>query len=243
MAATDRSIPEVDAVPFVIDSMTTLAAVVTARPDLAPVLDGLGLDFCCHGQRGLAQASSEAGRDVESTLAVLRAAMAVPALPADWSLLDPLSLVAHIVSTHHEFLRSEAPRVAALGRKVLTAHGANHPELGAVIATFAQLWGLLEPHLDDEEADLFVRVANAQPVDADEIAALETDHKAVGDLLDQLRSLSDQFLVPADGCRTYTAFYSGLDRIDADTRLHVHKENNVLFPAVLAGTGVATGGR
>ncbi len=180
MAATDRSIPEVDGVPFVIDSLTTLAAVVTARPDLAPVLDGLGLDFCCHGQRGLGQASSEAGRDVESTLAVLRAAMAVPALPADWSLLDPVSLVAHIVSTHHDFLRSEAPRVA------------------------------------------------------------------VGDLLDQLRSLSDQFLVPADGCRTYAAFYSGLDRIDADTRLHVHKENNVFFPAVLAGaagTGVATGGR
>lgn len=241
MAATDQPIPEVHADEFVIDAMTTLADVVTRRPDLAPVLDGLGLDFCCHGQRPVGEACAQVGRNLDSALAVLRAAMAVPSLPADWSLLDRAALVAHIVSTHHEFLRSEGPRVAALGRKVLAAHGENHPELGAVITTFGQLWGRLEPHLDEEESDLFVRVTEALPIDPDEVASLVSDHEVVGELLDRLRLLTDQFLVPEDGCRTYVAFYGGLDRIDVDTRLHIHKENNVLFPAVLASAN--TGGK
>ncbi len=234
MAATDLSGPEVHADAFVIDAATKLAAVVTRRPELAAVLDGLGLDFCCDGQLPFGEACAKAGRSVESSIAVVRAALAVPALAADWSLLDPVALVAHIVSTHHQFLRSEAPQVASLGRKVLAAHGDNHPELGAVIATYGELWGRLEPHLDEEESGLFVRVASPKPIDADEVDALVSDHEVVGELLDRLRVLTDRFLVPDDGCRTYVAFYGGLDRIDADTRLHIHKENNVLFPAVLA---------
>ena len=39
---------------------------------------------------------------------------------------------------------------------------------------------------------------------------------------------------PADGCASYQALYEGLAELEADTHLHVHKENNVLFPAVVA---------
>ena len=39
--------------------------------------------------------------------------------------------------------------------------------------------------------------------------------------------------VPDDGCASYQALYTGLAELEADTHLHVHKENNVLFPAVL----------
>ena len=39
---------------------------------------------------------------------------------------------------------------------------------------------------------------------------------------------------PPDACGSYRALYAGLAQLEADTHLHVHKENNVLFPAVLA---------
>lgn len=32
---------------------------------------------------------------------------------------------------------------------------------------------------------------------------------------------------------SYTALYAGLAEVEADTHLHVHKENNLLFPAAL----------
>ena len=38
--------------------------------------------------------------------------------------------------------------------------------------------------------------------------------------------------MPADGCASYAALFTALEELEADTHLHVHKENNVLFPAV-----------
>lgn len=48
-----------------------------------------------------------------------------------------------------------------------------------------------------------------------------------------LRELTDGFQPPADACAAYWACYARLADLEADTHLHAHKENNVLFPAVL----------
>lgn len=219
-----------------IDPKSTLGDLVTASPELAMVLDGLGLDFCCHGQRTLAQACTEAGRDVNRVVAVLEAADAGSGTGADWATLDPAGLVGHILVTHHAYLRHEAPRIMGLARKVLAAHGEHHPELGGVVATYAHFWGQLEPHLNEEEATLFPAVVAGTTVDTDEVSRLIEEHDNVGTMLDRLRTLTGDFSVPDDGCPTYEAFYRGLEAIDRDTRLHVHKENNLLFPAVTASS-------
>jgi len=39
---------------------------------------------------------------------------------------------------------------------------------------------------------------------------------------------------PADGCASYRASFEGLAEFEADTHLHIHKENNLLFPKVIA---------
>ena len=61
-----------------------------------------------------------------------------------------------------------------------------------------------------------------------------TEHDTAGDLLARLRAVTGNYSVPDDGCASYQALYAALAEIEADTHLHVHKENNVLFPAVLA---------
>ena len=64
------------------------------------------------------------------------------------------------------------------------------------------------------------------------IAVLTFEHEQVGQLLAHLRALTADYSVPPDGCRSYTALFSALAQLEDDTHLHVHKENNVLFPAV-----------
>lgn len=46
--------------------------------------------------------------------------------------------------------------------------------------------------------------------------------------------MTDGYVIPEDACASYTALYRGLEEFEADTHLHVHKENNLLFPAVIA---------
>lgn len=65
-----------------------------------------------------------------------------------------------------------------------------------------------------------------------EVQSLKAEHEIVGELLEKLRDVTNGYTVPADGCATYAETYRALGALEADTHLHVHKENNVLFPAL-----------
>ena len=60
-----------------------------------------------------------------------------------------------------------------------------------------------------------------------------SEHDAVGDLLARLRQLTDDHTPPDDGCASYAMCFAALAELEADTHLHIHKENNVLFPLVV----------
>ena len=64
------------------------------------------------------------------------------------------------------------------------------------------------------------------------ISVMLREHDDVGELLTRLRELTDGYTPPDDGCASYVACFAGLAELEADTHLHIHKENNVLFPMV-----------
>lgn len=222
-----------------IDPGTTLATLVIERPELAARLDMLGLDYCCGGQRTLAAAIAEAGIDAEATVEQLTA-IPLRDAPTEWEGVG--GLVDHLESTHHAYLHEAMPRLVALADKVAGVHGERHPELGEVASLVHAIRDDLDPHLAKEERVLFpmirqLAVATEPPTFhcgsiENPIIVMLAEHDHVGELLAQLRSTTDAFLVPADGCASYTALYQGLAELEADTHVHVHKENNVLFPMV-----------
>lgn len=220
----------------------TLAAIVDANPAAARILERHQLDYCCGGQRTLDQACAERDLDPVAVRTELDAVTAAP--PADWATMSPAELVDHLETTHHQYLHSELPRLAALAHKVAGVHGHRHPELREIEATFAALQADLEPHLTKEERVLFPMIrelasATSAPsfhcgTLANPIRMMLVEHDRAGELLAELHSLTGGYQPPADGCASYRALYDGLAELEADTHLHVHKENNVLFPAVLA---------
>ena len=217
-----------------IDPSTSLGAIVTEHPGLARHLERLGIDYCCGGRRSLHQACVERGLDpsaVGEDLATEAEAMA----PEGWASMAPGELADHIESTHHAYLREEMPRIEALLEKVEGVHGARHPELTFVRTTFDELALELDPHLAREEQILFplIRERAAADVVAGPVGVMEREHDRAGQLLEQLRRLTDGYVTPSDACASYRALYAALEELEADTHLHVHKENNVLFAAVL----------
>jgi regulator of cell morphogenesis and NO signaling len=226
-----------------IETTTSLAELVTARPARSAVLERFGLDYCCGGQRTLAAAVSEQGLDLRVVVAALDG-LPTEASSADWAQLDMGALAEHIVATHHAYLDEVLPRVDALAAKVAGVHGERHPELGEVRRLVAELRADLEPHLRKEERILFPsirRLALATEVPqfpfgsiGNPITVMGTEHDRAGELLATLREVSGGYHVPDDGCASYQALYRTLAEIEADTHLHVHKENNVLFPAARA---------
>lgn len=228
-----------------IEPDVVLGDLVTGRPVLAPLLDHLGLDYCCGGQRSLAAACRAAGLDVHEVVARLRdaeAAGGVEVGPADWAGLGPTALVDHLEAVHHRYLDAELGRIGELADKVAAVHGTRHPELAAVGATFAELRADLEPHLRKEEQVLFPMIrrldAAGGPADlpmplAAPVSVMLAEHERAGELLARLRQLTDGYRPPDDACASYRSLYERLAALEADTHLHVHKESNVLFPMVL----------
>lgn len=225
-----------------IDPTRTLAELVTAHPGSAAVLDRLGLDYCCGGNRSVADAARHKGMPIDDVVAALQS---VPVGPpaAGWTDLGVAALVDHIESTHHAYLDDALPRLDALATKVADAHGARHPELHQVGRLVAELRAELEPHLREEERVLFPMVrelagaASRPPFRGSlrtPISVLRSEHDRAGELLAALRATTSAFRIPDDGCASYRALYAGLSDLESDTHQHVHKENNVLFPAVLA---------
>lgn len=224
-----------------IDPERTLGELVAERPSRARVLERAGIDYCCHGDRRLVDAATEAGLDPGALAAAL--AVVTDTEGAHIDRLDPVSLVEHIVSTHHAYLHEELPLLDALATKVAGAHGGRHPELAEVARLMGEIRLDLEPHLAKEEAVLFpaIRRAADGPTSqalgslSEPIGVMLAEHDRAGDLLARLRQAAGDYVVPDDGCASYRSLYERLAHLEADTHRHIHLENNVLFPAV-AGT-------
>ena len=225
---------------------TTLGDLVAENPGAAGVLDRLGLDFCCHGDRTLAAACEEAGLDPADVAADLDASPGTAA-EADWTTLSASGLADHIVATHHQYLRDELPGLDALAEKVRGVHGERHAELEEVRALVSALVAELPPHLDAEEDEVFPAIAPLEARQAvpatvlQRVADLTAEHDEVGEQLARLREITGGFRAPDDGCGSYRLLYDRLAALEADTHLHVHKENHTLLPAVRRLAGASAG--
>ncbi len=222
---------------------STLADIVTARPSLARTLEARGLDYCCGGSTTLEAACAARQLDAGAVLADLTVAGAVDEVAPEWATMSAGELVDHIERTHHTYLWAEMPRLSSLAEKVVSVHAERHPELTEIAACYATIRADLEPHLAREEQVLFPMIRELSSAGAEsasgrdplqkQISMMLAEHDTVGVLLARLRDLTDGYQQPDDACASYDALFAGLAELEADTHLHVHKENNVLIPAVV----------
>jgi regulator of cell morphogenesis and NO signaling len=220
----------------------SIAEIVKTHPGTLRVLESFGLDYCCGGRRPLGSACEEANIDPHVVLEALRATEKGP--EPDWASMDLVELVDQIEATHHAYLHTELSRLGALSEKVALKHAIRHPELEEVRSTVVALSDDFSPHLTKEERVLFPMIRELATSSTaptfhcgslqNPISVMMLEHDGVGELLEKLRALTSGYQTPANGCASYRALYDGLAELEADTHLHVHKENNLLFPAVIA---------
>lgn len=211
----------------------TIGELVTERPGRSRVFSRLGIDFCCGGRRTLADACGAQGLDIAHVEALLSAELPLPG-QMDWRNGSVDELVAHIERTHHEYTKSELPRLSQLIEKVARVHGEKHPFMVEVAALFGRFADEFRAHLAKEELVLFPAIcARAGRTLSGPVAVMLQDHDAAGADMRHMRRLTCNFTPPAGACNTFRAALAGLAELEADLHMHVHLENNVLFPRVL----------
>jgi regulator of cell morphogenesis and NO signaling len=227
----------------------TLADLAATSLSAIRILEQHGLDYCCGGKQAFGQACLAKGVQPESIMREIEAAQGATASERDWQTAPLDELVKHIVGTHHEYLKVNLPVLGLRIDKVASVHGSRDPEaLPRMAEVFAALRAEMEMHLYKEEAILFpfieqyARAAvENRPMPrvpfgsiANPIGMMEREHVSAGDALGEIRKLTNDFELPSYACSTFRALYEGLQALEADLHVHIHLENNILFPRAIA---------
>lgn len=233
-----------------ISADTRVSDIATGHPATIKVFQRHQIDFCCGGKTPLVEVCAAHGLDPGSLVAELEAAVDPAGDVADWSSAPLSELIRYIQVRYHEHLRSELPRLEAMLAKVVSRHG---DRLGNTLVPLQETFHALEAdllqHMRKEDQVLFPRIAALEHTGAarsgDEVAlvrhivqVMEADHADAGNALARMRELTRGFAPPEGACPTFRGLYYGLAELEGDMHVHVHLENNVLFPrAVAAGVG------
>jgi len=105
----------------------------------------------------------------------------------------------------------------------------------------------LELHMRKEERMLFPAIEEAEraakggcrpsfPFGSldNPIGVMLEEHESVGASLDQFRVITRNYDLPPHACEKYRSLFKGFEALERDLHMHIHLENNILFPRALA---------
>jgi regulator of cell morphogenesis and NO signaling len=226
----------------------TIRDIATENPATVRVFEKYGIEYCCGGRVPLADACAAKGLNVDEVIASLEAAMAPLASgEKDWARESLASMAAHIVDTHHAYVSREVPRLNELAAKVVSRHGETREELPVIQSKLAELGEELIAHQGKEEVVLFPYIGKLEQFAAGNgamprncfgsvthpIEMMTRDHDFAGNLMAEIRQLSQDYTPPGGACPTFRAFYDGLREFEQDLHQHIYLENNILFPRAI----------
>ena len=211
----------------------------------AVIFEKYNLDFCCNGKRALVDVCAEKGINPEDVINEIEninsSSERNEIKPDEWG-LD--FLIQYIINNHHSYVNRMLPIISAHTQKVASVHGENHPETKKITEIFTAINNEMKHHMMKEEKILFPHILKlaALSVNGNEksvpyfgtiknpIAMMEAEHESAGGGMLNIRKLTNNYAPPSDACETYKVVYKELKDFEEDLHLHVHLENNILFP-------------
>ncbi len=211
----------------------------------AAVFSNYGIDFCCKGHRTVEEVCNKNGVNPDELLSKLDAILESKGNNAIDYKSWPLDLLAdYIEKTHHRYVEEKTPVLRQFLDKLCKVHGGNHPELFKINELFTGCAGELAAHMKKEELILFPFIKkmvkatlDGQAIEAphfgtveNPIAMMMEEHENEGERFRKIALITNNYTPPADACNTYKVTYAMLDEFEKDLHLHIHLENNILFP-------------
>ncbi len=231
-----------------INENKTVAEVVTENIKASNVFKKHGIDFCCGGGISIEKACAKNGVDYATLEKELIAVDETPNRTYDYNSWELDFLIDHIVNIHHAYVEESLPIILQYAEKVATVHGHHYTEVLEINNLFQEVANELAGHMKKEELILFpfmkqLIVANREVTQAPQppfgtvnnpINMMEAEHEHVGEIFKTIAKLTNNYTPPEDACNTFRALYASLDEFEQDLHQHIHLENNILHPKVIA---------
>lgn len=227
------------------EAETTIGETVKKDFRAAQVFTRHGIDFCCGGKKTITDACREKKvneKELRDELA--RIETGKDAVAELINSMDADALVNYIVKKHHAYVASTIPVIMQYLEKVYKVHGHGYPELEKVFANFSAVADELTHHMMKEERVLFPYISQLAIAKragekvtppmfgtvANPINMMEAEHENAGNLLREINEITNGYTIPSGACNTFHVSYLSVKEFEEDLHMHVHLENNILFP-------------
>ena len=227
----------------------TVGSIVAEDYRAAAVLTKYGIDFCCKGGRSVQEVCENKNIDQAKLAEDITTLLARDTKSDDDARTWPLEQLAdHVETVHHRYVEERGPIIQQYLAKLCKVHGDRHPELFTINDEFNACVGAMAVHMKKEELMLFPFVRNlaksertGEPFKTPHFGTVENpvhammaDHNDEGERFERMGAVSDGFTTPEDGCATYATAFKMLKEFEEDLHLHIHLENNIMFPRAIA---------
>ncbi|HQW45680.1 MAG: iron-sulfur cluster repair di-iron protein [Bacteroidetes bacterium] len=224
-----------------------IADVVSENIKTADIFKKYGIDFCCGGGISIFKACEKKNIDYDELINELNHVDKHGMPTHNFNKWGLDFLADYIVNTHHAYVLDAFVLLDAYTNKVSKVHGVHHPPVLEIERFYQSVKAELLQHMHKEEGILFpyikqlIQIKNGNDPKINfpfgsiqiPIQLMEKEHQNAGDALRQIATLSNNYTTPEWACNTFKALYAKLDEFEQDLHLHVHLENNILFPKAI----------
>lgn len=214
----------------------------------ASVFKKFGIDFCCQGSRTINDACETKNLDSKLVVDDLNALTQSSASDSIDYQSWPLDLLAdYIEKKHHRYVEEKTLEIKPYLDKICRVHGDRHPELHEMNEHFNATAGELAKHMKKEELILFPSIRKMVKIKLENstfnapsfgtlqnpIQMMMDEHLTEGERFRKIEALSNNYTPPQDACNTYRVTFALLQEFEQDLHMHIHLENNILFPGAI----------
>ncbi len=225
----------------------SLSRIALEHYEVIPIFEKYSLDFCCRGNKTLSEACAEKSISLTAVIEELQQATSATKQTMPFTEMNAEQLISYILIHHHFYVKNTIPMIIDLLNKLVTKHGDHYPKMIKVYQLFTAVKEELEPHMQKEERVLFPRIKEVAALSLQQrpfaqgpayinspITVMETEHDHAGQLMFEIRDITNNYTAPEDACTTHSVCLVALKAFEADLHQHVHLENNILFSMAIS---------
>lgn len=224
-----------------------LSDIINLNVRAISVFDKYNFDYCFNGNRSIKEVCKEKNVDPGILIDELKNVSDDFQVDkfADWR-LD--FLIDYILNNHHQYIHKMIPLISDLVRKISDELGEKYSDINSIARTFSVVYKDLKQHMLKEEQILFPYIKQLVSLQdsgsksekpyfgmiENPISMMNSDHKNTLDEFDNLQKITNNFTSPVNSNDAVTSLFNKLKDFGKDLHLHIHLENNILFPKSIA---------
>jgi regulator of cell morphogenesis and NO signaling len=225
----------------------TVGLIAARNFQAASVFNYYGIDFYLKGDRSLEHACLDDNVAMPVLLEEL-SELKDKSGSRDFQSMNLMDLSVYILRTHHNFTEKRVVFINHTLDRLIREYPNDRMDIRRIKKTFEDLSIYLTVHLKHEEFVIFpfiqkmvkARTTVFPKFESLEhpIASMKDDHKHEASVLKTLATLTNNYALPANSDYALKIAFAAMKELEDDLKIHMHLENNILFPGAirLAGT-------